>query len=164
MPVCDSFSESCFGTITQMPALRIGSDDQSKFEPIELAEQSDTPLLRAFAPRRKIGPLGISPGKTKTHGNDRDPRGVVELFRRHAHPGAQPIPRWIGEGCTRLMHACARRLPEDREPRGAADAKDRPRFMWQWFSVRGVSADAAIANFSGKPIERGSATTIRVRA
>ena len=124
---CGRDALRCFST--QMPALRVAADEQHQLDLPQMLEEARPPFRGAFAARRKIGTARILAGIAKAHGHDRDAAHVVELFCRHAHPVPQPLARRIAEGNAGGVHARARRLPHNCEPRAAADAQNGARLV-----------------------------------
>jgi hypothetical protein len=136
-----------------MPSLRVAANEQHQFNLRQLIEQPRSPTPRALRPRRQIATLRILTGIAETHGDDRHPANVIELVVRDTHPGAQPLTGWIGEWHSGSMHPRSRGLTYDREPRGLAHPKDRPRRVRQRLAVGLFNADPASANFGEKTVE-----------
>ena len=71
----------------------------------------------AFGPGRQVGARWPTAGKTKAHGHDGDPAGIVEYFLAEAEPLPQPLSGGIGEWPARGMDAGSRRLAGNQDAR-----------------------------------------------
>src|SRR6201999_743731 len=100
-----------------------------------------------FATRRQIAALSVIAGKAKSHRDDRDSLRVIENVVADPAPAFQPRARSVVIGPSRRVNPRAGRLARDADARFACRLNDRPRFVWQGFSIaRRVATDAASAN------------------
>ena len=98
-------------------------------------------------------PLASRPGKQKPMGTMAMRRGVVELVVGDAHPGPQPHAGGVGEWFSGGVDAGARRLAENADAGGGADAEDRARLVRQRRPRGGIAAQAAGADVGDECVE-----------
>ncbi len=95
-----------------VPCLGIAADEQREFDLWHQFERLVAPCGCANFWWREVSALGVVARETEGHWEDREFGLVVKCGLINAHPIAQTIPRWIGEGATRFVDAGPRCLAD----------------------------------------------------
>lgn len=142
------------GIGSEMPALRIETDQQDKLDLRQEREQTRPPMRRTLSPRRQVSAGCIQSREAEPHRDDGNAGFIVELVFRDTHPIPQTTTRWIGVWDARSMNPRSRRLSDDRKPRRRTDPQHWSRLMRQRLSKRRFDAKPTAPDFTNEPAER----------
>ena len=116
-----------FGSLPQMPLLRIAADNQRQRHIADQRDHTVAPGARTDRRWRQVRAFGVVAGETKRHGYDSDLGPVVKRIGVDAHPVAQPIPRRVGERTPAGVGFQPGGLTRDQNPRLGAEPYYRSR-------------------------------------
>lgn len=127
--------------------MRVAADQEGKLYIFEQRQQPRPPQWGAFAPRREVCALHCS-RVTKAHRRHGNVSFVIKALPIELQPIAKPIARRIVPRDAAFMHAAARRLARNQNPRLGMNPHDRSRLVRQM-----RCADAACADFRHQGVQ-----------
>lgn len=128
--------------IHEITLLRIGSDDQSESNEIELGLEFVVPRFSALRLRREITIFSLS-RVTEAHGHMSDFFGVIKIFIVHAQPLSQGDTARIVPGDATFMNVSTRRLAYDQNTTFAIGLNHRSRAVRESLLAQPAGANLA---------------------
>lgn len=142
LPTSNGFRQARLASNTQVPSLRMGTDEQSHFSIRQQVQCLRSPGLGADPHGRAVAAISVISGKAEAHWQDGDPSGIIKILLRYLHPVTKPRSRRIIEGHARAISLVARCLARNQNTRTGMRVKD-----WVWGAIHLAFAQSACPNF-----------------